>query len=296
MVTRAGCSLVAALVCLSTSPARAQKEEGLIDKAPSHFAKLDDLKVHYKSLGKGTTALVLVHGWSCDISFWKEQIPALDGKIRIVAIDLPGHGKSDRPKIEYTMDLFAKAVDAVLADAKVEDAILAGHSMGTPVVRQYYRLHPLKTKALIAVDGPLRSFTNDPKKIDAFMAMFKEEGFKETVGKFVDSMFKPDASAEIKAYVKSKMQAATPQVAISAMKNMFDAKIWKEDKIEVPVLCLLAKSPYWTEDYEKFVRRLAPKVDYRIMEGVGHFLMMEEPRTFNRHLLEFLEKQGFVKY
>src|SRR5205823_13629549 len=83
---------------LADSPAKA------LEKAPSKFAKYDGVRVHYKSLGEGKTALVFVHGWCCDLTFWRYQVPAFDGKLRMVLIDLPGHGKSDKPKREYTMD------------------------------------------------------------------------------------------------------------------------------------------------------------------------------------------------
>src|SRR5262249_33809666 len=129
----------------TTGSARAQKTDDPTEKAPSHFAKVDGHKVHYKSLGEGKTALVLVHGWTCDLTVWRFQVPALEGKVHVLLIDLPGHGQSDKPKIEYTMDLFARAIDAVMKDAGVEEAVLAGHSMGTPVVRQFYRLYPKKT-------------------------------------------------------------------------------------------------------------------------------------------------------
>ena len=89
---------------------------------------------------------------------------------------------------------------------------------------------------------------------------------------------------------------ATPQhVAVSAMKGMLDPAVWKEDKIEVPVQVILAKSPFWSADYEQFVRKLAPQVDYRVMDGVGHFLMAEKPDEFNAVLADFLKKQGLIK-
>src|SRR5262245_51304708 len=173
------------------APAAAADPTDPLDRAPSRFAKLDGHRVHYKSLGDGKTALVLVHGWSCDLTFWRDQVPALDGRTRLVLIDLPGHGKSDRPEVEYTVDFFARAVGAVLDDAGVEKAALAGHSMGTPVVRQVYRLYPKKVAALIAVDGSLRRYPVNPDQVDQFLARFSGPDFKEQVGKFVDGMFKP---------------------------------------------------------------------------------------------------------
>ena len=147
------------VLVLSVSWARGDAPADVLDKAPSRSARSGDLKVHYKSLGEGDTAIVFVHGWCCDHSVWRDQAAALDGKARLLFIDLPGYGKSDRPKADCTMDMFAKGIDAVLRDAGVEHAVLVGHSMGTPVVRQFYRLYPAKTKALVFVDGALRPFT-----------------------------------------------------------------------------------------------------------------------------------------
>src|SRR5437763_1691461 len=135
-------------LALALTAARGDAPADVLDQAPSKFAKVGDLRVHYKSLGEGKTAVVLVHGWCCDHTVWREQAALLNGKVRVLAMDLPGYGQSDKPKTDYTMDLFARGVEAVMRDAGVEQAVLAGHSMGTPVVRQFYRLYPAKTKAL----------------------------------------------------------------------------------------------------------------------------------------------------
>src|SRR5262249_61814438 len=108
--------------------------------------------------------------------------------VRMLFVDLPGYGRSDKPRIDYTMDVFAKGIDAVLRDAGVEQAALVGHSMGTPVVRQFYRLFPAKTKALVFVDGGLRPFTRGPAQTEQFLSMFKEETFKETAPRFLRGM------------------------------------------------------------------------------------------------------------
>ena len=109
----------------------------------SRFAKLDDAKVHYTDYGGGESALVFVHGWACDESVWAAQAaPLAARKKHVITIDLPGHGESDKPEIAYTMDLHARAIDAVLQDAGVKSAVLIGHSNGTPVIRQFYRKFP----------------------------------------------------------------------------------------------------------------------------------------------------------
>src|SRR5438874_5069416 len=154
----------------------------------SKFLDVDHLKVHYTNYGKGDTALFFVHGWSCDETVWSEQAPALAEKMGVITIDLPGHGQSEKPQtIEYTMDLYVRAIDAVLSDAGVKSVVLVGHSNGTPVIRQYYRKFPAKVKALVVVEGPLRPFF-DKASIKKFVAPLRSENYPESAGKVLDGM------------------------------------------------------------------------------------------------------------
>jgi pimeloyl-ACP methyl ester carboxylesterase len=193
------------------------------------------------------------------------------------------------------MDVFAKGIDAALRDAGVEHAVLVGHSMGTPVVRQFYRLFPGKTKALVFVDGALRPFTKDPAEAEKFMSMFKEDTFKETAPRFLSGMLTPATPKAARARIERLVAGTDPKVAISSMRGMLDPKMWKDDPVKVPALALMAKSPFWTDDYKAFVKKLVPGLDYREFDGVGHFLFMERPKEFNAALAEFLKKQGVVK-
>jgi pimeloyl-ACP methyl ester carboxylesterase len=287
--------LVLPALVLSTQGARGDAPADVLDKAPSKFAKSGDLKVHYKSLGEGQTAVVFIHGWCCDHTVWRDQATAFNSKARLLFVDLPGYGKSDKPKIDYTMDVFAKGVDAVLQDAGVEQAVLVGHSMGTPVVRQFYRLFPAKTKALVFVDGGLRPFVKDPAQTEKFLSQFKEEAFQETAPKSLGSMFRPDTPKAVREHIEGLVAHTNPQVAISSICNMVDKKLWKEDPVKVPSQALMAKSPIWTEDYKEFAKKLVPDLDYREFDGVSHFLFMEKPKVINEALAEFLTKQGLVK-
>lgn len=263
-----------------------------LDQAKSQFAKQDGVRVHYKSLGKGPVALVFIHGWACDMTFWREQVPAFDGKIRMILIDLPGFGQSDKPQTEYTMGFFARAVHAVLKDAKVREAILVGHSMGTPVIRQYLRLYPDSVKALVSVDGAFRPYTLDPARIQAFVEPLTGPDYRDAIGRMVDGMFHADSPEALRTQVKAVMQNVTQHVAVSAFRHMFDASIWSVDPIPVPLLAVYTRSPMWSEDYQAFLRQLAPGCDIQFMDGVGHFLMLERPADFNERLTAFLEKQG----
>lgn len=280
-----------ALVLLGTVvTAATPRAEDALSLAPPRFASLDGIRVHYKSLGAGREAIVFVHGWACDLTFWRLQVPAFAGKARLLLLDLPGHGRSDKPERAYTMDLFARAVDAVLQDAGVERAVLVGHSMGTPVVRQFYRLYPRKTRALVAVDGSLQPFTTDPAQFEKFVGQFRGPEYKMALARSVVGMAGPYMATDMRQEVQSTMLATPQHVLVSAGEAMGDPAIFKPDRIDVPLLSVLAKSPFWTPEYEAFLRGIAREVEYRIVEGVGHFLMLEEPEQFNALLAAFLAK------
>jgi len=265
----------------------------VLDKAESRFAMSGDAKVHYKSLGEGDTAVVFVHGWCCDNTVWREQAAALNGKARLIFIDLPGYGKSEKPKIEYTMEVFAKGIDSVLQDAGVEHAVLAGHSMGTPVVVQFYRLFPAKTKALVFVDGALRPLFS-AEQADQFMSMLKEDNFKDTSRGFFNQMFTSATPGAVRKQLEGLIVGTEPRVAISSMRGMMAVKA-NDEPIKVPAQALMAKLPFWTDDYKAYAKKLVPDLDYREFDGVGHFLFMEKPVEFNAALSEFLTKQGVLR-
>lgn len=290
-----GLAILALLVPALPRAAVAEATPDPLAKIPSRFVESDGLRVHYRSQGKGKEAVVYVHGWLCDMTFWRDQVPAFEGKVRQILVDLPGHGQSAKPAIAYTMDLFAASLDAVLKDAGVKKAVLVGHSMGTPVVRQFYRRHPEKTLGLVAVDGSFRPFFTDPNQSAAFVGRFEGPEWRKNVEAMVDSMFPGGTSPEVHRFVKPVMTSAPQQVAAGAVRGMIDPAIWGEDPIRVPVQAIMAKSPFWTSEYEAYVRKLAPDLDYRVMDGVTHFLMLDRPAEFNAILGEFLRKRRLLE-
>ena len=257
------------------------------------YAKLDTMRVHYQNYGEGKEAVVFIHGWSCNLNFWKANIPAFINQSRVIAVDLPGHGESDKPQVTYSMDLFARAIDAVLQDANVERATLVGHSMGTSVIRQFYRKYPNKTRALVIVDMSLRPFNSEQMKqfIDPLRGPNYKEQAERMIG-FISQMVKDKKTLE---EIRAAMMSTPQHVMVGAMDAMMDDAIWKQDKINAPTLAVMAKQPQWDAEYEKFVRELVPGIDYQMWEGVSHFLMMDEPQKFNEAVLAFLKKNKLIK-
>lgn len=265
-------------------------------KPEDKYAKLDSMKVHYQNYGKGDTALVFVHGWTCNLTFWKANIPAFADQARVIAVDLPGHGQSEKPALAYTMKLYAQAVEAVLRDAKVSKATLIGHSMGAPVLWQFYKNFPEKTLGLVIVDGGLKAM-GTRESMKAFLDPLRLPTYRASAEKSVEFLTQGMKDPKARAEVKTAMVNAPQHTMISAFEGMLDPTIFptKADKITVPTLALMAASGNWGAQYEAYLRGLAPGVEYQVWPGVSHFLMMDEPQKFNDAVLAFLTKNKLIK-
>ena len=258
----------------------------------SSAAAVDGIPLHWTSSGSGPQTLVLVHGWTCDDSSWSAQVPALMGKYRVLTLDLPGHGKSGKIEASrFSMDLFARAVEAVRAEARAGRLVLVGHSMGVPVIRQYARLYPQHVKALVIVDGVV--VLGAPPPAGAQPSQRPEpERMKGPDGPknretMIRGMFTPATPKPLQDHVLKMMLAAPESTAYGAMVATFDPKVWGNDVMTMPVLGLFAdKSALGNPEITK---KVLPNYEHHEVAGTGHFVMMEKPREFNALLTAFVD-------
>jgi pimeloyl-ACP methyl ester carboxylesterase len=213
-----------------------------------------------------------------------------------VFIDLPGHGQSDWPETNYTMDFFAEAVLAVLRDARIEKATLIGHSMGGAVICRVYNHAPEKVAALVSVDGLLCRLSGTPAEGRSLVGPFATPHYREHAAGFIRSLFPFPGADELCARVTAEMLKTPPHVMLGGMLAMLspDQPDWILPRVNAPVLVINARSEWWTDAYENYVRSLSPKTDYLVMEGVSHFLMLEQPAAFNALLVERLQKFDLI--
>jgi pimeloyl-ACP methyl ester carboxylesterase len=250
-------------------------------------ATVDGIRLHYTASGSGPT-VIFVHGWTCDESTWSEQRPALESRYRVVTIDLPGHGKSGSPKIgRLTMNLFARAVEAVRAELGANRVVLVGHSMGTPVIVQYERMYPRHVAAMVFVDGVVIVAKGRRPNTDQ---MRGAEGLRVREGN-TRSMFSKSTSPELQEKILKMMMAAPESTAIQAMAAMYDPTIWRGDVISTPILGLYAE--HSGLGAQAYMKAHFTHFQYTEIPETGHFLMLERPVEFNRLLLAFLERQKF---
>ena len=89
----------------------------------------DGVPIYYETQGTGQPALVFVHGWSCDRSYWERQVGHFAHQYQVVAIDLAGHGESGLNRQAWTMPAFGEDVVVVVEKLGLEQVVLIGHSM-----------------------------------------------------------------------------------------------------------------------------------------------------------------------
>jgi len=263
--------------------------------SPLSAASVDGLKLHSASAGKGNAALIFVHGWTCDSSSWTAQVPEFARKYRVLTLDLPGHGQSAGPADgKFSVVLFARAVEAVRAEAGVDRVVLVGHSMGAPVIREYARLYPQHVAGLVAVDGPLdlRGFGEAREGRGAFTPppMTGPDGLKAREG-MIKGMFTPQTPKPLQDQIMKMMISAPEATAVGAMAAMFDPAMNRTAVINAPALAVYAGTN--TIPTLTTVREVLPKFEATQVAGTGHFVMMEKPAEFNALLTDFLKKINY---
>ncbi|MGD0579069.1 MAG: alpha/beta hydrolase [Bryobacteraceae bacterium] len=258
--------------------------------AASLFAEtalLEGRKVHYSTYGNGKQAIVLIHGWTCDESVWASAVPDLAKQYRVLTVDLPGHGQSDAVP-GNTMEAYADAVGAAIQHANIKRAILAGHSMGGPVILAFARRFPEQTTALVGVDAVFLDAATAEKMKDP-AKRFEGPGGLTAREQMIRSMFSAATTNEMQEHILRMMLATPESVAVGAMQSMWAPAFWRDDAIDLPMLEIAAATnTYMT--LESLKRRF-PKAELQRIEGTGHFLMMERPAEFDRILLDWLAAQ-----
>jgi len=125
-----------------------------IDWNPSLSPKTIQINNHtifYTAKGEGKP-LLLIHGYGAGIWVWQKQIDLLSQSCRVYALDLIGHGFSDRPKISYTPETYIHFLRDFMDGVKIERATLIGNSMGGGIAWAMAILYPERVDRLILID------------------------------------------------------------------------------------------------------------------------------------------------
>lgn len=248
----------------------------------------DGVEIAYSVSGEGETVLVFIHGWSCDKSYWKYQAEPFSKKYKIVTVDLAGHGESGLNRENFTIEKFGEDVASVVNKNNFSKVILIGHSMGGSVIIEAAKILKEKVIGLIGVDT-YQSFEDNwtAEQKESYLKTF-EPDFKTAAMGFVKSMFPKNADSLLVNTVTEDMSSAPPQVALSAMRSLFfydPVPVLKEIQPFIySINCDMY--PVAAEQNSKLLNFYRLK----IMENVGHFIMMEKPEQFNLYLEDAIQE------
>ncbi len=252
----------------------------------------DGTPIAYEVHGGGEPTLILVHGWSCDARYWREQPAHFAARHRVVTVDLAGHGHSGGGREDYTMRSFGEDVRAV-ADAVGGDRLtLGGHSMGGLVIAEAARLLPGRVLGLIGVDSLHNLAFPVTEELAAAMIAPLEADFPAGCRNFVTGMIRPDTDAGLAEWIQADMAAAPAEVALSAMRLYMKQWITGAgpalfEELPLPVVAVCAD--LWPIDAEAN-RRHMHSFEAIVLEGTDHFLMLGVAEEFNRALTEAIAK------
>ena len=247
----------------------------------------DGIPLVFEAQGAGAPAVVLVHGWSCDRSYWSGQLRPLAVRYRTVAVELAGHGESGSGRRAWTMPTFGEDVVAVVEHLGLGRVVLVGHSMGGDVIVEAALRLGDRVTGLVWVD--VYSTLGEPARdheLEAFAAPFRED-FVPATRAFVERMFPPGADPELVERVAADMSSAPPEIALDALRHAVGNEpgvIAGLSQLTVPVVAINAEQEH--TDAEALRRH---GVETVLLPGVGHFLMMEDPEGFNRLLVDAVE-------
>ena len=253
----------------------------------------DGVEIRYDVAGEGAPTLVFVHGWSCDRAYWQAQMAAFAATNQVVAIDLAGHGASGADRADWTMAAYGNDVAAVAAEMHLDDMVLIGHSMGGDVIVEAAHVLRNRVRGLVWVDtygrvGPPQT----PEQLEAILAPLRND-FAGRCNRLVRGMFLGDADPKLVARVASDMAAAPPAVALPSVANSLanEARIAERlDGLGLP--CFAINSGYIKTDVASLAEH---GVTTRVIDGLGHFPMLEDPARFNAVLREVLAEMTSLK-
>ena len=260
---------------------RASPEKQTVESA-------DSVALAFSVEGKGEPALVFVHCWCCDQSYWRNQVGEFSKSHMVVAIDLGGHGESGMNRQNWTIESFGQDVVAVVDKLGLEKVILIGHSMGGAVIIDAAKRMPDRVLALIGVDTYQDLEREIPEEARAqWLAPFKTD-FATTTKGFVRGMFPDNADSALVKQVANDMASAPPQVGIGAMESMLGYKtVAALEGLKIPLYAINADR--FPTNVEAGKRRAYAFV-VKYVPGRGHFVMLEDPKEFNRLLAETIKE------
>ncbi|WP_271411447.1 alpha/beta fold hydrolase [Pseudomonas sp. Q1-7] len=253
----------------------------------------DGCQLHYEDYGRGMPVL-LVHGLGSSTRDWEYQVPALAARYRVIALDVRGHGRSDKPRERYSIATFADDVVALIEHLGLIDVHLVGISMGGMIGFQLGVDHPELLRSLTIVNSGPEVKPRTPKD---FLEIAKRWTLSrvlslESIAKALGGLLFPLPE---QAELRRKIEERWPQNDKRAYLSALDAIIgWgvreRLRRIQCPTLVVSADRDYTpVSQKETYVKEL-PNARLVVIEHSRHATPLDQPERFNATLLDFLDE------
>lgn len=224
--------------------------QSLQDRVEHGFVDNDGVKIHYAAIGEGPL-IVMIHGFPDFWYTWHEQMESLSDNFKVVAIDLRGYNKSDKPKgVEnYKMKFLIGDVVAVIKNFSDGKAVIVGHDWGGAIAWQVAMWRPELVEGLIVLSTPhpnglFRELKNNPqqKKNSEYAADFqKPDAYKGLTAEGLASWVRDDKEKEIyiEAFERSDFEAMLNYYKASFPKTSTDStkQVSKPPTQQKKVMC-----------------------------------------------------------
>lgn len=248
----------------------------------------DGVTISYYVEGEGSPALVFVHGWNGNGMYWENQMDVFKENYKVIAIDLAGYGNSSKERVNYTVQAFAEDVKSVIEKEQLDKVILIGHSMGGNIVVNAASLLGNKVAGIIGVDTfhNLSVKYSDEQK-EQFLKPVREN-YNSYIPQFVANMFPGNADTSIINKVTRDMLSTPFEIAVSAIEHAINFDPLPNLKeLAVPIVSFNAV--YYPTNVEGN-QSVANNFSAKFIEGVGHYIMLENPEVFNQLLQNTIDE------
>jgi pimeloyl-ACP methyl ester carboxylesterase len=249
----------------------------------------DGTLINYDISGNGTTALVFVHGWLGNLRWWDYQEQYFNDSYTVIRLDLGGHGKSGKERKTYTHTDYAEDIITVVNDLDSKDIILVGHSMSGPYVLEA-SLKLAAVKAVVLVDTVKdldQIFT--PEQAEKLMFSSYRQDFKLAVKELLPQfLFVKETPNDVKLRLQEEFLENSGEFASIVLEPLYKVDVQKlAKKITIPVRAINSDAnPTRITNNQKYFKDFGCK----IIQGTGHYPMLEKPEGFNLLLEEVLQE------
>jgi pimeloyl-ACP methyl ester carboxylesterase len=267
----------------------ASRGGGAMEKAKRRHILRKGVRLAYVEAGQGEQSILLVHGMMCNYTHMRFLFDHFAPRYRVVAVDLRGHGASDKPHSSYTDEEFHDDLTAVGKELGLVKPIGIGHSFGGSTLLHMAVARPGSLGGLVILDSGIRSASSRAGELKSVYEDPKPDVLKKFMA---DRLFGPDDPQGLKDEVLAEM-FTMPDHALTAMQKTvlaFDGARAAEE-CKLPSLFILAEKPFTDE---ATLARLGPNWRISRVVGSGHFIQLVVPAQVNAMVDRFFEVAKFV--